>query len=298
MEFEKRFSTDQSCALYLRQLRWPEGFACPVCQSKRFWETNRSSFFCADCKRQTSVTAGTIFDRTKIPLRLWFRAAWLVTSEKNGISALGLQRQLGLSRYETAWLILGKLRRAMVRPGRESLSGEVEVDETFIGGVDPNGGRRHIGYKALVAMAVEIKGEGMGRVRLHRIRDSSAKSLKSFIKQAVAPGSAITTDGWQGYAGLVKEGYLHTPYVVQGKTQNKKLSVTLLPRVHRVASLLKRWLLGTHQGGIDAEQHLEEYLDEFTFRFNRRTSASRGKLFYRLIQQATEIGPASTDCGN
>jgi transposase-like protein len=215
---------------------------------------------------------------------------WWVTNQKTGVSALGLQRLLGFGSYETAWMLLQKLRRAMVRPGWDRLSGHVEVDETFVGGVDPNGGRRHIGNKALVGMAVEIKGEGMGRVRLHRVKDSSAKSLIPFIKQAVEPGSAITTDGWQGYAALVKEGYLHTPHVVQGKTQNKKLSVSLLPRVHRVASLFKRWLMGTHQGSVSLH-HLDYYLDEFTFRFNRRTSTHRGQLFYRLVQQAVAIEP-------
>ena len=164
------------------------------------------------------------------------------------------------------------------------------MDETFVGGVDSDGGRRHIGNKALVAVAVEIKGEGMGRIRLRRVRDSSGRSLIPFVEEAVMPGSTITTDGWAAYLGLVKAGYLHDPHVVQGKTGNKKLSVSLLPRVHRVASLFKRWLMGTHQGSV-SRHHLDYYLDEFTFRFNRRASTHRGQLFYRLAQQAVAIEP-------
>lgn len=152
------------------------------------------------------------------------------------------------------------------------------------------GGRRHMGNKALVAMAVEMKGVGMGRVRLHRVQDSSSRSLIGFVKSAVEPGSSVITDGLASYAGLSKEGYLHQAYVVQGKTRNHKLATVLLPRIHRIASLFKRWLLGTHQGAV-SRHHLDYYLDEFTFRFNRRTSTHRGLLFYRLIQQSVAIEP-------
>jgi len=202
---------------------------------------------------------------------------------------LGLQRLLGFGSYETAWSWLHKLRRAMVRPGRDRLSGSVEVDETFIGGTEKGGGRRHVGEKALVAIAVEIGGDKIGRIRLRRVADSSAKSLVPFVKDAVVPASVVITDGWAGYAPLSAEGYSHEPRVVQGKAGND-LAVTLLPQVHRVASLLKRWLLGTHQGAV-SKAHLDYYLDEFTFRFNRRGSRHRGKLFYRLMQQAVALEP-------
>lgn len=245
---------------------------------------------CRKCGRQHSMTAGTIFHRSHLSLRTWFRAMWWVTNQKTGVSALGLQRLLGFGSYETAWTLLQKLRRAMVRPGRDRLRGKVEVDETFVGGLCPEGGRRHMGNKALVAIAVEMKGAGMGRIRLHRVLDSSSRSLIGFVKSAVEPGSSITTDGLSSYAGLSKEGYSHQAYVVQGKTRNPKLATVFLPRVHRVASLFKRWLLGTHQGAV-SRQHLDYYLDEFTFRFNRRTSTHRGQLFYRLIQQSVAVEP-------
>jgi transposase-like protein len=193
-------------------------------------------------------------------------------AQKNGASALGLQRILGLGSYETAWTWLHKLRRAMVRPGRERLAGQVEVDETFVGGAEEGGGRRHVGKKALVAIAVEIRGTAIGRIRLQRIRDSSAASLLPFVRQAVTPGSRVVTDGLQSYRGLAAAGYVHERKVIQGSGETPN---ALLPRVHRVASLLKRWLLGTHQGRPD-RAHLPYYLDEFTFRFNRRTARHRG----------------------
>jgi len=212
---------------------------------------------------------------------------WWVTNQKHGISALGLQRLLGLGSYETAWACLQKLRRAMVRPGRDRLVGEVEVDETYVGGVDPGGGRRRLGNKALVAIAAQVDGEGIGRIRLRRIPDASSRSLQAFVKEAIEPGSTVTTDGWEGYEGLKEAGYKHRARVISG---SGKTASTLLPRVHRVASLLKRWLLGTHQGGVSRD-HLDYYLDEFTFRFNRRTSRYRGKLFYRLVDQAVAVDP-------
>lgn len=212
---------------------------------------------------------------------------WWVTNQKHGVSALGLQRLLGLGSYETAWSCLQKLRRAMVRPGRDRLTGEVEVDETFVGGVEKGGGRRHLGNKALVVIAAQADGAGTGRIRMRRIPDSSADRLLPFVKDAVDPRSVVITDGWAGYAGLRETGFRHK---VKTRGSNPERASKLLPRVHRVASLLKRWLLGTHQGAVSREQ-LEYYLDEFTFRFNRRTSRSRGKLFYRLVQQAAAIEP-------
>jgi transposase-like protein len=222
---------------------------------------------------------------------MWFRAIWWVTSQKYGASALGLQRVLGLGSYKTAWTWLHKLRRAMVRPGRDALTERVEVDETLVGGVEPGGGRRHIGKKALVVIAAEVGGRATGRIRMIRVRDSSADSLVPFVKGAVAPGSVVITDGLQSYRALTTLGYHHERRVIQG---SEEFADAVLPRVHRIASLLKRWLLGTHQGAVSRE-HLDYYLDEFTFRFNRRTSHSRGKLFYRLIEQGMAVGPAPYD---
>jgi transposase-like protein len=242
---------------------------------------------CSGCGHQASVTAGTIFDRSHLPLKVWFRGIWWATNQKHGVSALGLQRMLGLGSYKTAWACLQKLRRAMVRPGRDRLTGQVEVDETYVGGLEPGGGRRHLGNKALVAVAAQVDGKGIGRIRLRRIPDASSRSLIPFVKEAVEPGSTVITDGWEGYEGLKAAGYKHKPRVISA---SGKTASTLLPRVHRVASLLKRWLLGTHQGAV-SRAHLDSYLDEFTFRFNRRTSRYRGKLFYRLLEQAVAIEP-------
>jgi hypothetical protein len=214
---------------------------------------------------------------------------WLVTSQKSGASALGLQRVLGLGSYKTAWTWLHKLRRAMVRPGRERLRGKVEVDEAFVGGVSAGTGRDGIG-KALVAIAAEEDGTGIGRIRLARLTDASTPSLLGFVQKAIALGSTVHTDGWAPYQGLGKLGYSHV--ITRLKGQGKEAAVELLPRVHRVASLLKRWLLGTHQGAV-GPTHLDYYLDEFTFRFNRRRSASRGKLFFRLLEQAVQVGPVT-----
>jgi len=219
---------------------------------------------------------------------MWFRAMWHVTSQKNGASALGLQRVLGLGSYQTAWAWLHKLRRAMVRPGRDPLSGWIEVDETYVGGWEEGmKGRRH-GEKSLVVIAAQVAGNRIGRIRMRVVPDASAGSLHPFIEGSIAPGSTIHTDGWQGYASIDKKGYDHEISRIRGRP---KEASKLLPHVHRVASLLKRWLLGTHQGAVEP-QHLSYYLDEFTFRFNRRTCKSRGKLFYRLIQQAVATEPS------
>jgi len=230
--------------------------------------------------------AGTIFESSHLSLRLWFRIIWLVTHQKTGVSALALQRTLGLGSYETAWTCLHKLRRAMVRPGRESLQGEVEVDETLIGGHEKFQGRRTVGKKSLVMIAAEVRGTGFGRIRLQQIPDSSKEHLMDFVREAVVPGAVVITDGLPVYMNLAKIGYSHRPRVPQTKQEASKL----LPRAHRVAALLKRWLLGSHHGAISKRQ-LAYYLDEFTFRFNRRLSPSRGMLFYRLIQQTVSVEP-------
>ncbi|MGH7148392.1 MAG: IS1595 family transposase [Nitrospiraceae bacterium] len=286
-EFEQRFATEGACRAYLARLRWPSGFCCPQCTTSGSWTTTRCLLMCRRCGYQASVTAGTIFHRTRLPLQDWFRAMWWMTDQKHRLSALGLQRLLGLGSYRTAWLWLQKLRRAMVWPGRDQLGGQIEVDETYVGSVEAKGGRRRLGSKALVAIAAQIDGKGIGRIRLRRIPAASASPLVAFVKHAVEPGSVVITDGWEAYAGLEQEGFKHRPRVIN---VSSKTASVLLPRVQRVASLLKRWLLGTHQGGLSREQ-LDSYLDEFTFLFNRRTPRYRGKLFYRLVAQAVAVEP-------
>lgn len=285
-ELEARFSTQEGCLTYLSALRWPDGYSCPRCGSAINWKV-RETFECAVCGYQTSVIAGTIFQDTHLPLPVWFRAVWWVITQKNGASALGLKRILGIS-YKTAWTCLHKLRRAMVRPGREKLSGRVEVDESYIGGLEEEVRGRETEKKALVIVAAEENGKGVGRIRMQVIPDASADSLIDFITANVEQGSVIHTDGWTGYDATNKNGYVHEVTVLR---RSGKKAHECLPRVHLVVSLLKRWLLGTHQGAVGV-LHLDYYLDEFTFRFNRRKSMSRGKLFYRLIQQAVSVDPA------
>jgi ribosomal protein L37AE/L43A len=287
-ELEERFSSEEACRRYLCELRWPEGFVCPGCGGGDAWQMSRGLWLCAKCRRQVSVTAGTILERTHLPLTAWFRAMWHVTAQKNGVSALGLQRVLGLGSYKTAWAMLHKLRRAMVRPGRDRLQGTVEVDETYWGGPEEGLIGRLTETKTLIAVAAEEDGTGIGRIRLRRLPELTRRALHGFIGEAVEPGSTVRTDGLNCYLGL--EGYVHDRQIQRDQDDDEHL----LPRVHRVVSLLKRWLLGTHQGAVGHE-HLDCYLDEFTFRFNRRKSASRGKLFYRLAQQAVQVGPAPFD---
>jgi transposase-like protein len=285
-EFERWFSDEQACRDYLYALRWPEGFRCPGCGRAEAWKVG-TWLECRACHHQTSVTAGTVFQDTRKPLQTWFRAMWFITSQKNGVSALGLKRVLGLGSYQTAWAWLHKLRRAMVRPGRDRLAGWVEVDETYVGGQEEWPVGRRKGNKVLVVIAAEADGPGIGRIRLRAVPDGSAASLHGFIEECIEPGSTVHTDAWQGYAGLQKKGYSHEISAIRGRP---KQAARLLPRAHRVASLLDRWLLGTHQGAV-SHQHLPYYLDEFTFRFNRRKSRNRGKLFYRLVQQAVMTDP-------
>ena len=287
-EFEARFSTETACREYLVKLRWPDGFRCSRCGGRKSWPVRRILLQCAGCGHQSSVTAGTIFQDTRKPLTLWFRAMWAVTSQKNGASAIGIQRELGLGSYDTAWTWLHKLRRAMVRPGRDRLAGSVEVDETFWGSEEEGMRGRQTESKVLLVIAAQEDGKGIGRIRMRRIPDASAQSLMPFVEDAIEPGSLVHTDGWSGYDPLEGKGYGHRITFLKGR---KESASDLLPRVHLVASLLKRWLLGTHQGAVSRE-HLDYYLDEFTFRFNRRKSRSRGKLFLRLAEQAVAVGPS------
>ncbi len=285
VELRDWFASETACREYLQRLRWPDGVRCPDCASMKIWPMKPPFYRCSQCGYDFTITAGTLFADTHKPLRLWFEAIWYVTNQKLGASALGVQRVLGLGSYRTAWNWLHKLRRAMVRPGRDRLAGMVQTDETFIGGPQPGKRGRGAAGKSLVLITAQADGRKIGRIRMARIADASAGSLESAVQQAVEPGTRIQTDGWPGYSGLKALGYKHQ--VIRPATE---LGENLLPWVNRVASLLKRWLLGTHQGAV-RPAHLDYYLDEFTFRFNRRTSRSRGLLFYRLMQQAVALEP-------
>ena len=289
MELEKRFSTEKACQDYLFQLRWPSRFRCSQCGGDKAWSRSDGLLECGKCGFKVSAKAGTVFEGSRKPLVLWFRAIWWMTCQKNGASALGLQRILGLGSYQTAWMWLHKLRRAMVRPGQDRLIGSVQVDETFIGGAKSGKRGRGAAGKALVLIIAQEKGTAVGRIRLRIIADASAEILEAELLKTVEPGAKVKTDGWKGYNGLKALGYEHE---VVRKTED--VGENLLPLCHRVASLIKRWLGGTHQGAVSHE-HLACYLDEYTFRFNRRTSRSRGLLFYRLLQNAVGIEPTTYD---
>jgi transposase-like protein len=303
VQFVDWFPDEESCERFLERLRWPDGYICPRCgMAAEPYRASRARLVCRACRTQCSVTAGTVFEKTRTPLRTWFAAAWHVTNQKHGVSALGLQRELGLGSYQTAWSLMHRLRRAMVRPERERLSGLVEVDETFLRGrgsrsnkprraaskklkVRPSGRK-----KSIVIMAVEVcEPNKFGRVRLRRVQATSKDQVLPFVLDAVEPGSTIRTDGSESYRLLPEYGYSRDRNVLLGSDEPAHVS---LPAVHRVAALLKRWLLGIHHGSVQPHQ-LDYYLDEFTFRFNRRTSRSRGLLFYRLLEQAVITGPVT-----
>jgi transposase-like protein len=279
------FSTEQACLQYLSKVRWPQGYMCLRCGSGNYWKMQDEVYRCRNCRYTASVTAGTLFAGTHKPLRLWMAAMWYLVNQKNGVSALGLQKALGLGSYHTAWEWMHKLRRAMVRPGRDRLSGIVEVDETLVGGEHRGKPGRQPEVKTLVLVAAEARGQRIGRIRLAKLPNASAKTLAATLEQIIEPGSTVHTDGWDGYQGLPSRGYLHQP-----TRRHAAVSGDATPLAHLVASLLKRWLLGTHQGAV-SRKYLGYYLDEFTFRFNRRTSRSRGKLFYRLVEQAVHLDP-------
>jgi len=295
-EFLDWFATEEACLAYLERLRWPDGFVCPACGVVgEPYRSSRARLMCRSCAHQSSVTAGTIFDKTRTPLRVWLAAAWYVTNQKLGVSALGLKRVLGLGSYETAWTMLHRFRRAMVRPQRELLKGEVEVDETYLAISDrakplASEGRKNKTSKILVAIAVEIhQPKGFGRIRLRRIDNDSDACVVPFVRESIEPGARVRTDGSAAYRSLSEIGFEHTRQVMLGAESPAHVT---MPGVHRVASLVKRWILGTHHGSVQPE-HLDAYLDEFVFRFNRRTSTSRGLLFYRLMQQAVVTAPVT-----
>lgn len=282
-QFQDWFSTDKACLEYLAKLRWPGGFVCPKCGNNTYWRTGTDLWMCRECSRRTSVTAGTIFERTRTPLRTWFAAVWFVTAQKNGVSALGLQRVLGLSSYETAWAWMHKLRRAMVRPDREMLWGTVELDESFIGGVSAGAAKKI----PIMVAAEHLDHNRIGRIRLEPAPAERKLALIEFGQRVIVGGSTIRTDGDRQFRRFAELGYDHDYSTQAGSTIPPHVK---MPAVHMAASQLKRWIDGTLHQGISRKQ-LGYYLDEFTFRFNRRTSTSRGLLFHRLLQQAMNTGP-------
>jgi len=282
-EFIKRFSTEEQCRDYLFELRFPNGFVCSKCGHKQYWKVGETLFTCMSCRHQTSVIAGTVFQDTRKPLTDWFIAIWWVTTQKNGASALGLQQVLGLKSHQTAWTWLHKIRKAMVNPNRTKLTGTVEVDETYIGGEAIGKHGRGAENKVLVAVAAELDGKKLGRCRMSIISDASSDSLHSFITENVEKDSNLITDGWSGYSGIENLGFTREIHLQKNEKDEEKL----LPHIHTIISLLKRWLLGTHQGAVEPK-HLQSYLDEYVFRFNRRKSAQRGLLFYRLLESAMQ----------
>jgi len=285
-EFREWFPDDEACVEYLGRLRWPDGFECPRFGGGQAWRTGKRLWMCAECGLKTSATAGTIFHRSHSPLSTWFAAVWFVTSQKNGVSAMGLQQALGFGSYETAWAWLHKLRRAMVRPDRERLAGVVEVDQSFLGGRS-TGKLGPSSDKVPIMIAVECDDhERIGRIRLDVADAPATLELVDFACEVVQPGSTIRTDGAAMFRRLAKKGYTHEPATGYSTPDRD----TVMPGVHLVSSLLKRWTAGTLHYRL-SDKHLPYYLDEYTFRFNRRRSKARGMLFYRLLQQAVDTDP-------
>ncbi len=268
-EFHRMFNDESKCVEHMKAVVYPDGFICDECDSKDgYWVEDRRAFKCADCGHWNYLTEGTVMEKSKTPICVWFLGAYLQTTMTPGISAMMFQRQSGLTRYETAFQILHKIRAAMVNPERSQLNGEVEVDETFIGGEREGKRGRGAAGKSIVVGAVEIvdgpKGPRAGRIRLQSVLDASGESLLDFVETQVEEGSTVVTDGWLGYKGLSKLGFDHD--VVEGEDSVEVAKE--MEHIHRVFSLLKRWLLGTHHSV--SPQHLPAYLNEFTFRFNRR----------------------------
>ena len=280
-EFIKRFPDEEHCRKYLFDIRFPDGFVCPKCSHDEYWKIGDQLYDCKKCRRQSSVIAGTIFQDTRKPLMDWFIAIWWVTTQKSGASAEGLKQVLGLNSDQTAWTWLHKIRRAMVNPNRTKLSGTVEIDEAYIGGENTGKRGRGAESKVLVAVACELDGKIIGRCRINVIADASAASLHGFITENIETGSTLITDDWNGFSGIEGKGYLRQIHIQKQATDEDKM----LPHVHTIVSLLKRWLLGTHQGAV-TPKYFQAYLDEYVFRFNRRKSTQRGLLFYRLLESA------------
>ena len=293
--FVARFGTDAQCRAYLFEARWPDGFRCTGCGHDQAWSHKKRLIDeCAACGKQHSLLAGTIFEQTKTGLARWFLAIFLVTSSKGGISAMELKRQMGFGSYQTAWSWLHKIRKAMVRPDRRPLADRVEADETYVGGPRPGRPGRGAAGKTKVAGAVEsgrgrARGRRLGRLRLAVVPDASARSLEGFLATAVARPATVATDGWSGYGGLAAAGYRHEPVNLATSWGDASLR---LPAIHLVFGLAKRWLLGTHHGAVGAK-HLPAYLDEFVFRFNRRTAKNLSHRFARVIEHAVQLPPTT-----
>ena len=291
LEFQARFGDEAACLDYLFQCRWLEGFVCPRCGGLKAWPVSgRGTWQCAGCRYQASLTAGTVLHKTHTALHLWFWAAYLMTTGTPGISAVQLQRQLGLSRYETAWTMLHKLRRAMANRQRTRLSGEVEVDECEVGGRESGrrGGRSLTGKAAEVIVAVEVRGQGSGRLRMKVIPDASGKTVCGFVADTVEPGAIVHTDGWMGYVPLTGKGYDHRPRSQRAAKRDGDTD-PVMPRVHRAISNFKSWLRGTHRSV--SNEHLQVYLDEFVFRYNRRNTPMAA--FQTLLGLETHHAPTT-----
>ncbi len=287
LEFDRRFQHEQACLDYLFNMRWPQGFVCPECGHRQYWQSSRDLFLCRNCQKQISVTAGTIFHGAKKPLPVWFKALWWFSTHTSGVNAVALQRMLGLGSYRTAWNWLQRFRTCTIFPDRQSLAGNVEADEIYLGGERSGKRGRGADHKCKIAVAVERQGKKLGRLRMQVVDDCSSAQLLPFIKNNVAAGSQVMTDGWKGYNGLEKDFVHHR--VLSSQTEDK---ASVLPGVHLVASLVKRIILGTFQGRFDPE-YLQRYLDEYVFRFNRRTCKSPGKRFWRIMQQAVSVPPVT-----
>lgn len=287
-EFLDWFSLEEDCAAYLEWIRWPTGFVCAKCGGTKVWHTDRGLWHCQGCQRQSSVTAGTVFEDSRKPLRLWFHVMWLMMAQKTGLSAKNLCDTYEFGSYQTAWGWLQKLRSVMVRVGRERLVGRIEVDEAYVGGQKE--GKRGRGAKSKTLVLVAVEGDTkkkLGRVRFRCVAAINRDTVESFVQDYVEPGAIVVTDGLSVYDRLGDAGFDHCPHIVStsGDAAKKQLE-----HVHLVISLLKRWLGSTHQGAV-TPSHLQAYLDEFSFRFNRRLSRHRGKLFYRLMQQTVTMRP-------
>ena len=271
---------------FLEELRWKSGFVCQSCGDKEYWSQASGLRRCKSCRFDNSVKVGSIFESSRLSLKTWFYAIWWITVQKTGVSALGLQRNLGLGSYRSAWLLLHKIRNSMIHADRSLLTGEVEVDEAFIGGFKSGKRGRGAEGRQLIVIAAECVGKKrVGRIRIQKINDASANTLEKFITETISKGSVIYTDGWRGYSNVAGIGYKHIATKSATVDPNE-----LLPRINSVTALLKRWLLGTLHGRLD-EKHMDNYFEEYAFRFNRRTSKARGQLFQRVLENSFRVNP-------
>lgn len=275
-----RFFTEEACRTHIEALRWPDGFMCAKCGNHKNWKTKRGLSVCSQCQYQQSPLAGTIFQDSHIPLRIWFQAIWWFASQKNGANAQGLQRVLGMSGHEPAWLMLHKLRVAMGYPNRHRLSGLIEIDEDYWG------------RAGMVGVAVEIKGKRRGQFRLQTMGGRTRANIQSFVQQHVNPGSMIRTDDFPNYCCLADAGYEHQPMRMRNSEDGlNRERYELNQRTKKLLLRVDRWILGTYQRR-NHKKYLDSYLNEFTFRFNRRTSRSKGLLFHRLLENSIAVEPA------